>query len=66
MRPHNTVTAAQISEAEARSLADAINQAAGVRPAGEVQKLIEMALARAPGHPLVLNSAGGYLQRGGK
>ena len=60
------MTAAQISEAEARSLADAINQAAGTRPAGEVQKLIEMALGRAPGHPLVLNSAGGYLQRTGR
>jgi aspartate beta-hydroxylase len=60
------VTAPQISEAEARSLAEAINQAAGTRPAGEVQKLVEMALARAPGHPLVLNSAGGYLQRGGR
>jgi aspartate beta-hydroxylase len=60
------VTAAQISEAEARSLADAINQAAGTRPAGEVQKLVEMALTRAPAHPLVLNSAGGYLQRAGR
>jgi aspartyl/asparaginyl beta-hydroxylase (cupin superfamily) len=60
------VTAPQISEAEARSLAEAINQAAGTRPAGEVQKLVEMALARAPGHPLVLNSAGGYMQRGGR
>jgi aspartyl/asparaginyl beta-hydroxylase (cupin superfamily) len=57
---------AQISEAEARSLADAINQAAGNRPPGEAEKLVEMALARAPGHPLVLNSAGGYLQRSGK
>lgn len=60
------MTAPQISEAEARSLAEAINQASGTRPAGEVQKLVEMALARAPGHPLVLNSAGGYLQRGGR
>ena len=60
------MTAPQISEAEARSLAEAINQAAGTRPAGEVQKLVEMALARAPGHPLVLNCAGGYMQRGGR
>ena len=60
------MTSPQVSEAEARSLAEAINQAAGTRPAGEVQKLVEMALARAPGHPLVLNSAGGWLQRVGK
>jgi aspartyl/asparaginyl beta-hydroxylase (cupin superfamily) len=60
------VSTPQISDAEARSLAEAINQAAGARPAGEVQKLLEMALARAPSHPLVLNSAGGYLQRSGR
>jgi aspartate beta-hydroxylase len=55
-----------ISESEARSLADAINHVVSTRPAAEAQKLIEMALARAPEHPLVLNSAGGYMQRTGR
>lgn len=59
------MTVPPISESEARSLAEAINQS-GTRSAGEAQKLVEMAVARAPEHPLVLNSAGGYLLRSGK
>jgi aspartyl/asparaginyl beta-hydroxylase (cupin superfamily) len=53
-----------ITEPEARALADAIVQVSGSQPA-EAQKLVDMALARAPDHPLVLNSAGGYLARTG-
>jgi aspartyl/asparaginyl beta-hydroxylase (cupin superfamily) len=59
------LTTPPISESEARSLAEAINNAASTRPAAEVQKLVEMALGRAPEHPVVLNSAGGYLLRSG-
>ena len=54
-----------ISEPEARALADAIVQVSSNRPAAEAQKLVDMALARAPDHPLILNSAGLYLQRTG-
>lgn len=53
-----------LSEPEARALADAIVQVSG-QPTAEAQKMVEMALARAPNHPLVLNSAGGYMQRAG-
>ena len=54
-----------ISESEARALADAIIQVSGSQPVAEAQKLVDMALARAPDHPLVLNSAGGHMQRTG-
>lgn len=54
-----------ITEPEARALADAIIQVSGARPAPEAQQMVEMALTRAPNHPLVLNSAGGYMQRTG-
>jgi len=52
-----------LSEPEARALADAIVQVSVNQPPAEAQKMVEMALARAPNHPLVLNSAGGYMQR---
>ena len=54
-----------ISEPEARALADAILQVSSAGPASEAQKIVDMALARAPDHPLVLNSVGGYMQRMG-
>jgi aspartate beta-hydroxylase len=54
-----------ISEPEARALADAIIQVSSSRPAAEAQKMVDMALARAPDHPLILNSAGLYLHRTG-
>ncbi|MDB6008718.1 MAG: hypothetical protein JWL65_968 [Gammaproteobacteria bacterium] len=54
-----------ITDPEARALADAIIQVSGARPAAEAQQMVEMALTRAPNHPLVLNSAGGYMQRTG-
>lgn len=60
------MNAAPISESEARSLAEAINQISPTRPAAEVRSLVDTALARAPRHPLVLNSLGGYLQRSGR
>jgi aspartyl/asparaginyl beta-hydroxylase (cupin superfamily) len=60
------VNATPISESEARALADAINQVSSTRPAAEAQKLLEMALARAPEHPIVLNSAGGHMHRIGQ
>jgi aspartate beta-hydroxylase len=60
------VTPSPIGDSEARSLAEAINQASGNRPAAEAQKLVDMALSRAPEHPLVLNSAAGHLQRTGR
>jgi aspartate beta-hydroxylase len=55
-----------ISDSEARSLAEAINEAARSYPAAEARKVVDMALARAPQHPVVLNSAGGYMQRSGQ
>jgi aspartate beta-hydroxylase len=60
------VTSPAISDSEARSLADALNRVSGSRPGAEAQKLVDTALARAPEHPLVLNSAAGYLQRSGQ
>ncbi len=59
------MNATSLSEPEVRALADAINQVAVNRPAAEAEKLIELALARAPREPLVLNSAGGYHHRNG-
>jgi aspartyl/asparaginyl beta-hydroxylase (cupin superfamily) len=59
------VNAEVISEPEARALAEAINQVSASQPPVEALKLIEMALARAPQQPLVLNAAGGHLHRVG-
>jgi hypothetical protein len=52
-----------ITEPEARALADAINQVSSTQPADVAGSMIEVALARAPDHPLVLNAAAGYLMR---
>ena len=60
-----TVTAIPISESEARALADAIEQVSQGQPPDTALKLVEMALARAPQQPLVLNAAGGYMFRSG-
>jgi len=54
-----------MSEAEARALAQAINQVSASQPAADALKLVEMALARAPQQPLVLNAAGGHMHRVG-
>jgi len=59
------VNATPITEPEARALADAINQVSGTQPPAEALKLIDMALARAPQQPLVLNAAGGHMYRSG-
>jgi hypothetical protein len=59
------VNANTISEPEARALADAINQVSSSQPVAEALKLVEMALARAPQQPLVLNAAGGHMHRTG-
>jgi aspartate beta-hydroxylase len=59
------VNAIPISEAEARALADAIEQVTKSQPPDTALKLVEMALARAPAQPLVLNAAGGYMFRSG-
>lgn len=56
--------AAPIGEAEARSLADAIEQVSQSQP-DTALKLVEMALARAPHSPLVLSAAAGYMLRTG-
>lgn len=58
-------SAIPISESEARALADAIERASTSRPPETALKLVEMALARAPQQPLVLNAAGGYMYRSG-
>jgi aspartate beta-hydroxylase len=54
-----------ISESEARALADAIEQVSRGQPPETAATLVEMALARAPQQPLVLNAAGGYMYRSG-
>jgi aspartyl/asparaginyl beta-hydroxylase (cupin superfamily) len=56
---------APIAETEARSLADSIEQVSRSQPAETALKLVEMALARAPQNPVVLNSAAGHLLRTG-
>src|SRR5882757_4483324 len=56
---------APIAETEARSLADSIEQVSRSQPAETALKLVEMALARAPQNPVVLNSAAGHLLRMG-
>ena len=60
------MNATSITEPEVRALADAINQVSATQPPAEAMKLIEMALARAPEQPIVLNSAGGHMLRVGK
>ncbi|HEY3730344.1 MAG TPA: aspartyl/asparaginyl beta-hydroxylase domain-containing protein [Steroidobacteraceae bacterium] len=59
------MNATVISEPEARALADAINQVSASQSPAEALKLVEMALARAPQQPLVLNAAGGHMHRVG-
>jgi aspartate beta-hydroxylase len=59
------LNATPISEPEARALADAIDQVSRSQPPEEALKLLEMALARAPQQPIVLNAAGGHLFRTG-
>ena len=54
-----------LSEPEARALADAINQISNSQAHAEASKLIELALARAPDQPLVLNAAAGHMFRTG-
>ena len=60
-----TVNATPLSETEARAMADAIEQVSMGQPPATALKLVEMALARAPQQPLVLNAAGGYMYRSG-
>jgi aspartate beta-hydroxylase len=58
--------ATPISEAEARALADAIEQVSETQSPDAALKLVEMALARAPRQPLVLNAAAGHMLKTGK
>src|SRR5580704_5574002 len=60
-----TMNPAPLSDSEARALADAIEQVSKSQPPETAMKLVEMALARAPRQPLVLNAAGGYMYRSG-
>jgi tetratricopeptide (TPR) repeat protein len=59
------VNAIPISESEARALANAIEQVSKSQPPDTALKLVDMALARAPQQPLVLNAAGGFMYRSG-
>ena len=59
----DAVNANPVTEPEARALADAINQVSNSQPPAEALKLVELALARAPQQPLVLNAAAGHLHR---
>jgi aspartate beta-hydroxylase len=63
--PSQSAIPAPIAESEARSLADAIEQVSRSQPADTGLKLVEMALARAPQNPVVLNAAAGHLLRTG-
>jgi aspartyl/asparaginyl beta-hydroxylase (cupin superfamily)/Tfp pilus assembly protein PilF len=56
---------APIGEAEARALADAIEQVSRNQSPETALKMIEMALVRAPQQPIVLNAAAGYMLRTG-
>jgi aspartate beta-hydroxylase len=57
--------ASTITEQDARALANAIEQVSAGAPAEQAGKLVEMALSRAPDHPVVLNAVGGhYFRRG--
>ena len=60
------MNATPISETEARALADAIEQVSATQSPDAALKLVEMALARAPQQPLVLNAAGGHMLKTGK
>ena len=60
------MNATPISEAEARALAGAIDQVSKTQPPEAALKLVEMALARAPQQPIVLNAAGGHMLRVGE
>jgi aspartyl/asparaginyl beta-hydroxylase (cupin superfamily) len=57
--------AAPLGEPEARALADAIEQVSRNQPPEDALKLVEMALIRAPQHPMVLNAAAGHMLRTG-
>ena len=59
------MSATPLTEPEARALADAIVQVAATQPPAESLKYVDMALARAPLHPMVLNAAGGHALRSG-
>ena len=59
------MSALPITEAEARALADAINQISANQPAPAALKLVEAALVRAPDQPVVLNAAGVHMLRSG-
>ncbi len=67
MKPEirDTANATPINEPQARALAEAINQISESQPSAAALKLVEMALARAPQQPLVLNAAGGHMHRTG-
>jgi aspartate beta-hydroxylase len=60
-----TVNAAPISEADARALADAIDQVSRTEAPDAALKLVELAIARAPQQAVVLNAAGGHMLRAG-
>ena len=60
-----TVNAIPITETEARALANAIEQVSQGEAPDTALKLVEMALARAPQQPLVLNAAAGHMYRSG-
>ena len=64
--PAETLNASPISEAEARALADAIEQVSQTQSPDAASKLVEMALARAPRQPIVLNAAGGHMLKTGE
>lgn len=59
------MNATPLNEPEARALADAIVQIAASQPPAESLKFVDMSVARAPRHPLVLNAAGGHALRMG-
>ena len=61
-----TTKPANLTEPEARALADAIVQVSATQAPVEAAKFVEMAVARAPEHPVVLNAAGGHMQRIGR
>jgi aspartyl/asparaginyl beta-hydroxylase (cupin superfamily) len=54
-----------MGEPEVRALADAIEQVSRNQPPEAALKLVEMALVRAPQHPMVLNAAAGHMLRTG-
>ncbi|MBS0364473.1 MAG: aspartyl/asparaginyl beta-hydroxylase domain-containing protein [Proteobacteria bacterium] len=55
-----------LGEAEARALADAIEQVSRVESPELASKLVNQALQRGPRQPLVLNAAAGYMMRAGR